>query len=107
MDSIVTARVPAGIKDQGRVALERIGATPTDLINAAYRYVLAKGKLPDAEDQMEGLKPGVRRLDEKQRQSLRESIQRTTFSIPSSYWEGATDEELLQQALKDKYACSD
>ena len=42
-DAIVTARVPAEIKKQGNAVLREIGSTPTELVNAAYRYVLKRG----------------------------------------------------------------
>ena len=41
-DAIVTARVPAEIKKQGNAVLREIGSTPTELVNAAYRYVLRR-----------------------------------------------------------------
>ncbi len=46
MDAIVTARVPAEVKEQGSAVLREIGATPTQLVNAAYRYLLSERKLP-------------------------------------------------------------
>lgn len=45
-DAIVTARVPAEIKKQGNAVLREIGSTPTELVNAAYRYVLKERELP-------------------------------------------------------------
>lgn len=39
----VTARVPAEIRRQGNAVLEQLNATPTELIRAAYEYVLATG----------------------------------------------------------------
>lgn len=46
MDAIVTARVPKEIKNQVADILSDIGASPTQLINAAYAYVLRERKLP-------------------------------------------------------------
>ena len=46
VDSIVTARVPTEIKKQGNAVLEKIGATPTELINSAYEYAISHGSLP-------------------------------------------------------------
>ncbi len=45
-DAIVTARVPAEIKKQGNAVLREIGSTPTELVNAAYEYVLKERELP-------------------------------------------------------------
>jgi antitoxin component of RelBE/YafQ-DinJ toxin-antitoxin module len=44
--ALVSARVPKEIRRQGNVVLERIGATPTQLVNAAYQYVIEHGALP-------------------------------------------------------------
>ena len=104
MDSIVTARVPAGIKEQGKAALDKIGATPTDLINAAYRYVLKEGKLPTIEETPIQDAKRPRKLSAEQKRKLEHRFKETTFAVPSSFWEGHTDEELLEEALKEKYA---
>ena len=104
MDSIVTARVPAGIKEQGKDVLQKIGATPTDLVNAAYRYVLAKGKLPQVDRNPITHSDKPRRLSASQKKKLKERVESTTFAVPASYWEGKSDKELLEQALKEKYA---
>lgn len=104
MDSIVTARIPAGIKEQGKDILQKIGATPTDLVNAAYRYVLQEGKLPqvDSKPFTQGDKP--RKLSATQKKKLKQRLAHTTFSVPASFWDGSTDQELLEQALGEKYA---
>lgn len=46
MDAIVTARIPVEVKEQGNAILREIGSSPTRLINAAYRYLLATHELP-------------------------------------------------------------
>ncbi len=107
MHAIVTARVPAGIKEQGRVALEKIGSTPTELINAAYEYVLAKGELPSAGKTLPTNVHEKRVLTAEQREELHSRIKKTTFPIPASYWEGKTDKQLLREAREDKYARAD
>ncbi len=104
MDSIVTARVPAGIKEQGKAALQKIGATPTDLVNAAYRYVLAEGKLPHVDEKPFASAEQPRKLSSTQKKKLKQQIEATTFPVPASYWEGKTDKELLVDALTEKYA---
>ena len=105
MDSIVTARVPAGIKEQGKDILQKIGATPTDLVNAAYRYVLQEGKLPQVDSRpLVSNGDKFRKLSAAQKKRLKERFVHTTFSIPASYWENNADEELLEHALEEKYA---
>ena len=44
MDAIVTARVPVAVKEQVGSILRDIGSTPSQLVNAAYEYVLAEHK---------------------------------------------------------------
>jgi hypothetical protein len=48
VDSIVAARIPVEVKERGGAVLAGIGATPTQLINAAYLYLLETGRLPEA-----------------------------------------------------------
>ena len=48
MDSIVTARIPVEVKNQVSEVLESLGSNTTQLINAAFEYVLVTGRLPDA-----------------------------------------------------------
>ena len=47
MHAMVTARVPQEIRDQVNAKLKAIGSSPTELVNAAYDYVLQAGRLPD------------------------------------------------------------
>lgn len=104
MDAIVTARVPSGIKEQGRIALEKIGATPTDLVNAAYRYVLEEGKLPQTQEPAFRNATKPRKLSATQKRKLARQLKETTFAVPASFWKDRTDRELLEQALEEKYA---
>ena len=48
MDAIVTARVPVAVKEQVGNLLREMGSTPSQLVNAAYEYVLAERELPRA-----------------------------------------------------------
>jgi antitoxin component of RelBE/YafQ-DinJ toxin-antitoxin module len=57
MDSMVTARVPAQIRERGNAILRELGTTPTELVNAAYAYLIEYGKLPQVASE---LNPGVR-----------------------------------------------
>ena len=50
MDAIVSARVPIALKERGNGILHDIGSTPTQLINAAYQFVLAEHELPKPHD---------------------------------------------------------
>ena len=46
MDSMVSARVPVEVKNQGDALLKSMGASVTELVNAAYDYLIANGELP-------------------------------------------------------------
>jgi antitoxin component of RelBE/YafQ-DinJ toxin-antitoxin module len=45
-DSTVTARVPKEIREQADAALKRIDSTVTELVNAAFTFVIKTGALP-------------------------------------------------------------
>lgn len=51
MNAMVSARVPVEIKRQGDLKLKEIGSSATELVNAAYLYVLKHGRLPLDEPQ--------------------------------------------------------
>jgi antitoxin component of RelBE/YafQ-DinJ toxin-antitoxin module len=51
MDAMVSARIPRELRDQANDILSGLGSSPTQLINAAYRYLLHAGTLPDASGQ--------------------------------------------------------
>ena len=66
MHAMVTARVPLEIRDQVNAKLRSIGSSPTELVNAAYDYVLAT----DA-----------------QANELRFRLRQATRPVPASFWE--------------------
>ena len=49
MTTTVSARISTRTKLAASARLEQIGATHSDLIHAAYAYLLREGRLPDAE----------------------------------------------------------
>ncbi len=63
MDPVVTARVPEAVRDRANEVLRSIGATPSQLINAAYEYVIREGRLPSSakapEDEHRELTPDI------------------------------------------------
>lgn len=101
---MVTARVPSEIRRQGNAVLKEIGATPTQLVNAAYEYVLARHGLPKAADKPESCasagEQGTvtrRTLDPVAAHELATSIERSTLAIPESFWAGRTYKEILAE----------
>ena len=102
-DVIVTARVPVGIRDEGNAILKTLNATPTDLINAAYRYVIVKGELPDGPSPLAQLSGTRRAVPPEVAKRAKELIERTSFDIPDSYWQGKSDRDLIEEAVLEKY----
>ena len=98
MDSFVTARVPEEIKEQGNAILKKIGATPTQLINAAYEYVLAEGAIPESKSPT-----AKKQLDSKLLEELAESLERTTFSVPESFWGERSYKEIIEEGRRADY----
>lgn len=74
MDAIVTARVPIAIKERGNAVLKDLGATPSQLINAAYEFVLAEKQLPKPHNQFNSVHGNDRTLTPQQREKIRSSL---------------------------------
>ena len=101
MDAMVTARVPKEIREQGTEVLRELNATTTDLVNAAFRYVILERKLPAAGDEGR-LKPGKRVLSDTQAEELDAFLRATA---PARVPEDACPfEDLLEEAMGDRYA---
>ncbi len=89
MDSIVTARIPVEVKKQVSEVLESLGSNTTQLINAAFEYVLVTGKLPDAYEgaSLESSAKGAsRQLSEKDKEQLASLFGKISVPAPASFW---------------------
>lgn len=102
VDAIVTARVPTEIKEQGNAILKRIGSSPTELINAAYRYVLDYEELPTVAPPLEEMADRHRNLSPEKKAQIKAFIDRTTLKAPSS-WNGKSFDELREEAMRERY----
>lgn len=102
-DSIVTARVPSEIKEQGNAVLKKIGFTPTELVNAAYKYVLEHEELPCTFSSFEDLRGQHRTLTPEQKAMLQERMRATTLKAPDG-WGERPFKELLDEAREERYA---
>ncbi len=100
MDSIVTARVPAEIKEQGNQILSQIGSTPTKLVNAAYDYVIEHRELPGASTSTVP-RPGVRHVGEKERAELLGLFSRTSCDVSEECWNEVLQGRSYKDALAD------
>lgn len=92
MHAMVTARVPAEIRDQVNAQLRDIGSSPTELVNAAYDYVLKTGELPEVN---RGDAPLRITLTDAQANELRFRLRHATCPAPDSFWE---DQAALRRA---------
>ena len=81
--------------------LRAIGATPTQLINAAYEYVLAYGKLPYRDFDTSDSAARVLSLDQKK--SLQAFVAESTYAVPESFWDGKSYKELLEEGRRSDY----
>lgn len=81
MSKMVSARVPDPLYNEVSACLTSIGATPSDLVNAAFEYVLKEHALPGAT--MQGLQDKHKRrsLSEQQQKKLRNFFQECTLGI--------------------------
>ena len=83
MHAMVTARVPVEIRDQVNAQLRSIGSSPTELVNAAYDYVLRTGHLPDPQPSEQPLRIT---LTDAQVNELRFRLRHATRSVPATFW---------------------
>ena len=101
MDAIVTARVPVAVKEQVGGVLRDIGSTPSQLVNAAYEYVLAERRLPRAGALLDESIPRNRQLTQEQRW-------RVAAALEAMYVGPVQDDrsfdEKLREARDERYA---
>lgn len=93
-DAIVTARVPMEIKRQGNAVLEKIGSTPTELINSAYEYAISHGSLPT---EGELVCPGPRKLTPGQKNKLKERGRRMLIKPGGDVLNGRSLKDVLSE----------
>ena len=82
MDAMVSGRIPTEMKEQGSKLLAQIGATQSQLIKAAYEYLLAEGRLPQPQSRLAG--PSA--LTEQDLTQLENFINATTFEVGPDFW---------------------
>ena len=100
MDPVVTAHVPEGVRDRGVEVLKSIGSTTSELVNAAFDYVIQAKELPRFEQAKRG---GVRSLSKEQVKNLTEFMRSVKVDVPAA-WDDASFEDLLDDAMGQRYA---
>lgn len=103
MDARVSARVPVEIKKRGDLKLKEIGVTVTDLVNAAYEYVIEHGALPNGKSHDVGDEPQVKTLSGVEAVKF-EDVWRKRAVLETKAYEGANFKEMLDEARGDYYA---
>lgn len=101
MDSRVSARIALETRKRGDRQLKKIGATPSQLINAAYRYVIATGELPHTGKPLHAGEGGL--AIEEAHRLFAERIEQTTCKVDSDYFAGRSDDEILEQELRARH----
>lgn len=77
MSKMISARIPDGLYEQGSLQLAKLGATPSDLVKAAFEYLLHEQSLPQkAEDASRD-----RRLSKEKARALKEAFQACSLGI--------------------------
>ena len=99
MDPMVSARVPATLRDAVNAKLKNAGATPTQLINGAYRDYLESGVLPGSAS---AIKPGKRKLGARDLAVFKQSVDASSCAIDSSVF-SVPDKDLLTAGLRERY----
>jgi len=105
MNATVTARIPLEIKKQVDAKLKGMGSSPTELINAAYSYVLEKGSLPgvNTEENHPSEEPCVKRLTAQQAEEVR-ALWKNRAILHAPDYNGENFKELLHEAKDEYYA---
>ena len=100
MDAFVSARVPVEMKNQVGERLKEMGVTQSQLVNAAFAYVMATGELPKAKDDAPS---GVLRLSEDQLAEIKRRMDQTTYFVPEEAWGGMSYKEILAEGRAADY----
>ena len=103
MKTMVAARVPVEIKEQGDLILSNLGSNPTDLINKAYAYVLKNDSLP-GEGDVRLRKTNIKRtVSPELIQDLRAVYEGMSLPLTDA-WDGKTFNEIRDELEDDCYA---
>lgn len=97
MNATATARVPAEIKLQGDAILKSLGSSTTELINAAYMYVLKEHKLPEVNAR------NMRIITEEMIAEIENDLELISIQ-PTSEFAGLSYEELRDLTYEERYA---
>lgn len=78
MSTMVTARIPDELYEQGKERLAALGATPSQLMRAAWDYVVQQGEIPTAQKPVSNTR---RVLTEEQRRDFGAKLRATRLPL--------------------------
>lgn len=98
---MVSARVPVSLRDRVRDILGELGLSQTELINAAFHYVLEQQELPEVRSPHGQHR---RKVSIGEIASFKKRLLAITGNRkPKPEYEGLDDDEVLARALTEKY----
>ena len=103
MNTMVAARVPVEVKEQGDGILKALGSNPTELINKAYAYVLKYGVLPGEKEREEQASATRRTVTPEMLASLRATYEGMSLPL-SDAWGAKSFAEIRDELQDDRYA---
>ena len=103
MNATVSARVPVEIKKRGDSKLKEIGSSATELVNAAYRYVIDHGELPGAKQDASPERKQTRVLTGDAAEAFRKTWDARAI-LEAREYTGDNFSELLDNAREERYA---
>ena len=83
MSRMATARIPDEIYDQGTQRLEELGIGTTDLVRAAFNYLLATGELPNPPVKQKSVRKMT--VQHKKELAAKMAASRLTITLPSNW----------------------
>lgn len=98
----VSARVPREIRDRGDAALKRIDSSVTDLVNAAFEYVIETGKLPSAQEGAASNKKRGSVFTQAQKESFKDFMRETSMEIAPEFTD-LSSREIKDLRLSEKH----
>ncbi len=98
MSKMVSARIPDALFDQGSAQLEDLGVTPSELIKAAYEYVVKERALPQQARPISQ----KRKLSKQQLQALRAQLSACSLDLDISA-DVSYDKSLIREAKAARY----
>lgn len=79
MSKMVSARIPDAVFEQASIQLNSIGASTTDLVNAAFEYLLEKHALPKVSASSKNILD--RKLSESKRAELNKAFKECVLGV--------------------------